>query len=385
MQAVILAGGEGKRLRPLTRSRPKALIPVANRPIIEYVIDSLRKNGISDIIVVVGYRKEQVIRYLNSLDIQVEVVVQERQLGTAHALRCAEGSIHGDFLLLPGDNYIDPGSVGQIMKSRNAMLVKEHTSPSNFGVVVIRDGRVSAILEKPEEAPAFTVSTGIFSLTPEVFRYNAGNDLTDSIGAMLESGVGLRAIEALDWQDAIYPWDLLSMNERLIRGLSSGRDGNISRGAVISGPVRFGKGTTIGPHAVISGPAVIGEGCAIGSHTVIGPNTSIGSRVKIEPFTMISGSMIMDDVVLGSHSKVTGAVIGERCVLPDHQDVRPVLRVTETEGLLMKAEFGAILGDAVTGAPFTSFGGTVLGNGAGIRKSHLDLHGMDIPDEAQVV
>jgi glucose-1-phosphate thymidylyltransferase len=90
MQAIILAAGEGVRGRPLTRNRPKAMIPVANRPILEYVIDALLKNGIRDIVVVVGYRKEQVIRFLNGLEVPVEVVVQNKQLGTAHALKCAE-------------------------------------------------------------------------------------------------------------------------------------------------------------------------------------------------------------------------------------------------------------------------------------------------------
>src|SRR5512137_558576 len=108
MQAVILAAGEGKRVRPLTRSRPKAMIPVANRPIIEYVIEALLKNGIRDIVVVVGYREEEVTRFLNQLEIPIEVVVQTKQLGTAHALLCAESKISGDFLLLPADNYIDP-------------------------------------------------------------------------------------------------------------------------------------------------------------------------------------------------------------------------------------------------------------------------------------
>ena len=86
MQAVILAAGEGKRVRPLTRGRPKALLPVANRPIIEYVIEALLKNGIRDIVVVVGYRKEQVTRFLNQLDVPISVVIQDKQLGTAHAL-----------------------------------------------------------------------------------------------------------------------------------------------------------------------------------------------------------------------------------------------------------------------------------------------------------
>ena len=159
MQAVILAAGEGKRVRPLTWSRPKAMIPVANRPIIAYTIDALVKNGIRDIIVVVGYRKEQVTRFLNQLDLPIEVVVQEKQLGTAHALRQAESRIEGDFLLLPGDNYIDAQSVAKIKEIKNAILVKEHPSPSNFGVVTIRDGQVDSIVEKPDHAPSFLVRT----------------------------------------------------------------------------------------------------------------------------------------------------------------------------------------------------------------------------------
>jgi len=107
MQAVILAGGEGWRLRPLTKNRPKALIPVGNRPIIDYVIDALLEAGVRDITVVVGYRKEQVIRHLNTLDHEVNVVVQERQLGSAHALACAMPKIHDTTLVLSGDNYID--------------------------------------------------------------------------------------------------------------------------------------------------------------------------------------------------------------------------------------------------------------------------------------
>jgi NDP-sugar pyrophosphorylase family protein len=114
MQAVILAAGEGTRVRPLTKSRPKGLISVANRPIIEYAIRALHDAGIRDIIVVVGYRREQVTRFLNELDSTIEVVVQEKQLGTAHALKCAEPLIKGNFLLLPGDNYIDPVSVAKI-------------------------------------------------------------------------------------------------------------------------------------------------------------------------------------------------------------------------------------------------------------------------------
>src|SRR5512136_893659 len=219
MQAVILAAGEGNRVRPLTRSRPQALIPVANRPIIEYVIDALIKNGIRDIVVVVGYRKEQVTRFVNGLEVPIEVVMQEKQLGTAHALQCAKSKIKGDFLVLPGDNYIDPQSIARIKDTANAILVKEHPNPSNFGVVLLNNGLVTDIVEKPEHSPSFMVSTGIYSLKKTFFSYIQGNNLTDAIPGMIAAGEQIRAIPADDWQDAIFGWDLLKMNRRLLKNL----------------------------------------------------------------------------------------------------------------------------------------------------------------------
>ena len=126
-----------------------------NRPIIAYTIDALVTNGIRDIIVVVGYRKEHVTRFLNQSDLPIEVVIQEKQLGTAHALQQAESQIKGDFLLLPGDNYIDAQSAAKIKEIKNAVLVKEHPNPSNFGVITVRDGRVDSIVEKPDHATSF--------------------------------------------------------------------------------------------------------------------------------------------------------------------------------------------------------------------------------------
>ncbi len=300
MQAVILAAGEGKRVRPLTRGRPKALLPVANRPIIEYVIEALLKNGIRDIVVVVGYRKEQVIRFLNQLEVPISVVIQNKQLGTAHALKCAESHISGDFLLLSGDNYIDPHSIGRIKEIKNAMLVKEHPSPSNFGVVLLKDGLVTRIIEKPEHSPSFMVSTGIYSLTKDFFSHIRENDITDAVSSMLASGEHLHAVIADDWQDAIYPWDLLKMNKHLLKDLPEAREGSSSRQTIIQGSVRIGKGTTIGPNSIISGPVIIGNDCEIGPSCCIMPNTSLGSRVKVEPFTFIGNSVIMDDTTIGS-------------------------------------------------------------------------------------
>ncbi len=367
MQAVILAAGEGKRVRPLTRSRPKALLPVANRPIIGHVIEALLKNGIRDIIVVVGYRKEQVIRFLNELDVPITVVVQNKQLGTAHALNCAKSHITGDFLLLPGDNYIDPYSVGRIKDIKNAMLVKEHPNPSNFGVVLLKDGLVSGIIEKPEHSPSFMVSTGIFSLTKDFFSFTSGNDITDAVSSMLASGETLQGVVADDWQDAIYPWDLLKMNMRLLKDLPEAREGSSSRQTIIQGPVRIGKGTTIGPNTVISGPVIIGNDCEIGPNCCIMPDTSLGSRVKVEPFTIVGNSLIMDDTSIGSHSRILETVTGQGCRLADHTSVSLSASLMNIEGTVIKPEFGAVFGDQVTAGSFTIFNNCIVGNNVAIE------------------
>jgi len=384
MQAVILAAGEGKRVRPLTRSRPKAMIPVANRPIIEYVIEALLKNGIRDIIVVVGYRKEQVTRFLNQLDIPIEVVIQDKQLGTAHALQCAESKIKGDFLLLPGDNYIDPQSVARIKGIPNAMLVKEHPNPSNFGVVQLQDGLVTSIVEKPEHAPSFMVSTGIYSLKKEFFSCIRGNDMTDAVASIVETGGSIQAIPADDWQDAIFAWDLLKMNRRLLANLPSGKEGAVSRQTTIQGAVRIGKGSTIGPNTVITGPVVIGNDCSIGPNCVILPNTSIGSRVSLEPFTYIGNSLIMDDTTIGSFSRLTDTVIGERCKLADHSSSNKDIGLLDIEGVVIRSEFGAILGDSVTSGPFTVYKNGIVGNNTTIDRNK-SVVSRSIPDGSLVI
>lgn len=384
MQAVILAAGEGVRVRPLTRSRPKALIPVANRPIIGYVIDALVENGIRDIIVVAGYRKEQVIRYLSQLDIPVTVVVQDKQLGTAHALKCAEPKITGDFLLLPGDNYIDPGSIAKIRDTPDAILIREHPNPSNFGVVTLHDGFISQILEKPEQAPSFMVSTGIYSLTPSFFRYIGGNDITDAVSGMLADGKKIRGVAADDWQDAIYPWDLLKMNARLLRHLHPVRQGSMNRNVVITGPVVIGKGTTIGPNTVITGPAVIGNDCEIAANCCIMPDTSIGARARIEPFCLLQNSLIMDDCSIGSHSRVSHAVIGEGSILSDHMTTCTGASLIEVEGGIVRPSFGAILGDEVRAGSFTTFRNCIVGNNVTIEEGNRVISS-SIPDDALVI
>jgi len=228
------------------------------------------------------------------------------------------------------------------------------------------------------------VSTGIYSLKREIFSYIRGNDLTDAISSMIGDGHKVRGIPADDWQDAIFAWDLLKMNRRLLSTLSPAREGTTSRQTIIKGSVRIGKGTTIGPNTVITGPVVIGSDCTIGPNCCLLPNTSIGSRVTLEPFTVIGDSLIMDDASVGSHSRITDSVIGERCFLADHTSVSRATGLMEIEDTAIRSEFGVVFGDSVKSGPFSVYKNSLIGNNATIEGTR-PLVSQCIPDDSMVI
>jgi NDP-sugar pyrophosphorylase family protein len=166
-KAVILAAGEGKRLRPFTETMPKVMLPVANKPLLEYVFDATRKSGINEIIVVVGYKKEVIMEHFKDYkNVKITYVIQDRQLGTAHALLQAKKHIKDSFIVLAGDNIIDPGSISKLIKdhSEYSLLIKEHPHTSKYGVVFVENRNISKIVEKPKEDVGKYISTSRFGL-----------------------------------------------------------------------------------------------------------------------------------------------------------------------------------------------------------------------------
>jgi len=387
MHAVVLAGGEGSRLRPLTRNRPKALIPVANRPIIEYVLEALIEVGVRDITVVVGYRKEQMIHYLSTLPIPVNVVVQEKQLGVADALRTAKDSLSGRFLLLPGDNIISAAALRTLCDDDGSGLITTtHSWPTDFGVVDVHEGMVREITEKPEVSESFMVSTGVFSLDPSVFGYyEEGLELPGIINRMIDAGTPVRAHHISGgWSDAVFAWDLLSLNRSNLRTVGSTTAGMISRHATIEGRVSIGPGTEILPGTVITGPVVIGSNCTIGPNACISPNTSIGNGVVVGPFSHIAQSILMDDVVVGSHASIRESVIAEGCRLADHTAAVNGEFTTNVRGRCVAGVFGTIMGDRVDTAPFTVLKGAVVGNNSAVEQGGRTITGI-LPDHTVVM
>ena len=321
MKAVILAAGEGKRLRPLTTSEPKVMIPVANRPILEYVVGSLVENDISEIVMVVGYRKERIMSYFEDgrkFGAKIEYVVQDKQLGNGHALNCAKDRVSGDFLVLAGDNIVDSRAVGDMLSSdaNTSALVVESENPSKYGVVTIEKGTIGNVVEKPQALVSNIILTGFYHLKSTIFdileRSIASGEygLSHALNASLEDHSITPVFSDGLWIDAVYPWDLLELNAAALESAPVKTAGKIEKHVTLSGPVGIGEETVIRAGTTIYGPVMIGEGCEIGPNVTIFPSTSIGDNVTIEPYTMIKNSVLMSNTGIAAHSYLSHCVFG---------------------------------------------------------------------------
>jgi len=321
MKAVILAAGEGMRLRPLTVSEPKVMIPVANRPILEYVVEALVGNDIEDIIVVVGYRKERIMSHFEDgkkFGAKIEYVVQEKQLGNAHALACAKDRLSEDFMVLPGDNIVDKCALGSLLDAGTcpSALVAESENPSKYGVVTIEKDVIRGVVEKPHEMISNIVLTGVYCLKTSIFSHidsciSSGEyGLSNAVNASLSDHKVTPVFSDGLWIDAVYPWDLLELNAAALENLSVKTSGKIEPHVHIHGPVGIGEETVIRAGTTIYGPVLIGDGCEIGPNVTIFPSTSIGNSVLVEPFSMIKNSIIMSNCSIGAHSYLSHCVLG---------------------------------------------------------------------------
>jgi glucose-1-phosphate thymidylyltransferase len=358
LKAVILAAGEGTRLRPLTFSKPKVMIPIANRPILEYAVEAVSQNGIKDIVIVVGYKKESIMSHFEDgkkFGCKISYVTQPKPLGTAHALLCAQDEIGSELVVLPGDNLIDPKEISNLLKgeSQNSLLIAESNIPSKYGVVLLEKGIVTKILEKPKKELSNLISTGIHRFTQGVFEAittvakEGYHDLTAVVQYMIENGEQIDGIHGIGkWVDAVYPWDVLHVNAQAMPDAKEGTSGNIEEGAVIKGHVFIGDESTIRSGSYIMGPVVIGKGCDIGPNVCIYPATSIGDNVSISPFTIIKHSLLMNDVEVGSSSTISNSVIADGVRIGSHFSGNNDSALIKTEsGHHTVKDIGSIIGE----------------------------------------
>jgi glucose-1-phosphate thymidylyltransferase len=388
-QAIILAAGEGQRLRPFTVTRPKVMLSIADKPILQYVVEALVQNGIRNIVFVVGYRKEQVYDYMGSgerFGVDITYITQASQAGTAHALSQARPVAEDEFLVLAGDNLIEAGTIADFITMRpEAVLVKRVANPAGYGVVDVDRGEVKGIVEKPKEAGSNIVNTGIYAFTGEIFKYTESVlDIPDALNNMLAAGHTISAMETGGtWLDVVYPWDILSLNGAVLQRIEARLGGTMETGVFLKGQVAVGEDTIIRSGSYISGPVVIGRGCEIGPNVCIMPATSIGDNVVISPFTEIINSVIDDDVNIGPGCIISDSVIGRGCVIKGHFTACSGPSEVRVNGECPLVNVGAMLGeDCKLGNNVVAQPGVIVGNSCQVQA--LKLISGHLPDKSLI-
>jgi UDP-N-acetylglucosamine diphosphorylase / glucose-1-phosphate thymidylyltransferase / UDP-N-acetylgalactosamine diphosphorylase / glucosamine-1-phosphate N-acetyltransferase / galactosamine-1-phosphate N-acetyltransferase len=389
-QAIILAAGEGQRLRPFTVNRPKVMLNIADKPILQHVIEALAQSGIRSIVLVVGYHKEQIFDAIGSgeqLGVDITYVTQEKQLGTAHALAQAKEAAEKEFLVLPGDNYITAETLAGVREARaDTVVVKRVANPAGYGLVTVEQGAVKSIREKPRDAGGNLVNTGIYALTREIFTCIEEPllDIPDVLNEMLQSGRTIGVAETGGtWMDAVYPWDMLNLNDAVLRGIFARQGGTVEAGAVLKGAVSVGRDTVVRSGSYVVGPVLIGAGCDIGPNACILPSTSIGNNVVVASFTEIKNAVISDDVNIGSGSVIHDSVIDRGCALEGRFAAASGMADVKVDGEYHPVEVGAMLGEGCeVGFGVVASPGTILGNYGKVRA--LKTIGGSLPDRSLV-
>ena len=337
MKAVVLAAGEGVRLQPVTLTRPKHLIKVGGKPILEHCLRALKSCGIDEIVLVVHYMADAVRDYFgdgHSLRLKVEYVEQKEVLGTGNAVGIAEPFVGDDFLLVYGDLLFTMEAVKKVVglhekeKPVATMAVVPVENPEGYGIVEVDDeGNVKRIVEKPsrEEAVSNLANAGMYVFSKEIFdkvRETSASvrgewEVTDAISLLLREGKRVLAVEVLreDWFDVGRPWDLLEANRWVLLRMDHKVCGIVEDGAYLVGAVTVAESARVRSGAYVEGPAFIGEKSDVGPNCFVRAFTSIGEGVRVGNGCEVKNCLVMDGVHVGHLSYIGDSVIGEGCNL----------------------------------------------------------------------
>jgi UDP-N-acetylglucosamine diphosphorylase / glucose-1-phosphate thymidylyltransferase / UDP-N-acetylgalactosamine diphosphorylase / glucosamine-1-phosphate N-acetyltransferase / galactosamine-1-phosphate N-acetyltransferase len=351
--AIVLAAGEGTRLRPLTQNRPKPMLPAATKPILGHVFDQLIDAGISELFVVVGYRRDRVQSHFGSTfrNVPITYVTQEHQLGTGHAVLMAESKVSGTCLVINGDQIVDSRIITDALETHDrsaaaTIALLQRSNLESYGGALVDDGMVTQIAENPRDGRDYYLNAGIYVLEPTAFDAirTAGprvgeHLLLDGLSKLIDAGETVRgAVSKGMWVDATYPWDLLDVSFELF-----------DAGVVNGDSEAVGYETTaVHDSAKLRGPVIIGQDCAIGPGAVVGPYVCLGENATVNSNAVVERSVVDADTTIGANATViecvtgTGVEIGPGSTIPGGPgDVRIGDTVYEDESL------GALLADRV--------------------------------------
>jgi bifunctional UDP-N-acetylglucosamine pyrophosphorylase/glucosamine-1-phosphate N-acetyltransferase len=377
MKAVILAAGEGVRLQPITSIRPKHLIKVGGKPILEHCLNAIETSGIDEALIVIHYMGEAIRQYFGDgekFGLEIEYVEQKAVLGTGNAVSLAEPHVKDDFLMVYGDLLFSADAVKTVIdlykkeKAAVTMAVVSVENPEDYGVVELENEKhVKRIVEKPkhEEAPSNLANAGIYVFSTEIFdkiRETSASargewEITDAVSQLLKEKKTVLAVKLSqdDWVDIGRPWDLLEANRWALERMDHKVCGFVENGAYLVGPVTVAETARIRSGVYIEGPALIDEESDIGPNCYIRPYTSVGKKVRIGNACEIKNSLVMDNVHIGHLSYVGDSILGENCnlgagtVTANYRLDGGTIKMMVKDGVVDsgRTKLGAVLGDNV--------------------------------------
>ena len=327
MKGIILHGGHGTRLRPLTHTGPKQLLPIANKPMSQYCVESIKNAGINEIAIIIGgIGSDKVKEYYGTgenLGVKFTYIHQDYPKGIAHAIQLCEDFVNNEkFLVFLGDNIIQKDikhlrNKFEEVDSDASILLCEVDNPSRFGIADVKNEQILKIIEKPKVPPTNLAVTGIYFLTPKIFdiikelkpSWRNELEITDALQMLLEKGNKITYDTITDyWKDTGTPEDIINANKEILKNLDSSFNGKKEENVLIEGNVIVGRGTMIKKNCQIIGPVIIGENCSFEENTIIGPNVSIGKNSKITK-AIIEDSIIMENCEIMTDVKIKNSII----------------------------------------------------------------------------
>jgi len=337
MLAVLLVAGEGRRLAPITNTRPKHIIPIAGKPLLQHTIESIAQEaGITEFLLVVGYKKEKIIELFGDgadLGVQISYIEQKEFLGTANATKYAqEYTLDSPFLMMYGDLLADPSVFAELMRcynnnpSASIITLREVPDPSKFGIIQLdKRNHVVKIVEKPPQDLNMgnLANAGIYILSPRIFdaisrtpKSPRGEyELTDSLQMLVNEGSAVLGLNlgTRYWSDIGHCWQLLEASQHYMDNFFQPEiNGSVEEYVVLRGKVHVGEGTVIKSGTYIEGPVYIGKNCQIGPGAYLRPYTCLGDDCHVGNSSEIKASILLNGASVPHLSYIGDSVIGEK-------------------------------------------------------------------------
>jgi len=326
VKGILLHAGHGTRLRPLTHTGPKQLLPIANKPMSQYCVESMKEAGVSEIAMIIGGIGSNKVRDYyedgKKFGVKITYIEQDSPKGIAHAIGLCRDFIGNEkFLVFLGDNIIHKNIhdySDQFLNSDDdaSILLCEVENPSRFGIADMKNGKITQIMEKPKDPPTNYAVTGIYFLTPKIFEvienlkpsWRNELEITDALQVLLSQNDKISYNIITDyWKDTGTPEDIIDANRKILENNETYFYGEKTDDVTLTGSVSVGKGTKILGNSQITGPVILGENCIL-ENARIGPNSSIGDNSKITQ-SDIENSIVMSDCIINAPIKIRNSII----------------------------------------------------------------------------